>query len=79
METRAHPEEPVLHQLREEFTGHRIWRSRRPDGRPGFWVATLHDPDAGVDPTVISPDSGALRKALVEERERAVTQIRRGW
>lgn len=71
METRAHTDDPALRQLREEFTGHRIWRSRRWDGLPGDWVATLHDPAAGVDPTVIRPDSAALRDALVQERQRA--------
>lgn len=70
METRAQSEDPVLRRLREEFTGHRIWRSRRWDGRLGDWVATLHDPAAGVDATVIRSDAAALREALVQERQR---------
>ncbi|WP_433465935.1 hypothetical protein [Spirillospora sp. CA-128828] len=80
METRAHINDPALLQLQEEFTGHRIWRSRRWDGRPGDWVATLHDPAAGVDPTVIRSDSASLREALRQERERAGRPvIKRAW
>lgn len=71
METPAHNDDPALRRLQDEFTGHRIWRARRWDGRPGDWVATLHDPAAGVDPTVIRPDSTSLRGALEEERQRA--------
>ncbi|MGP4026143.1 hypothetical protein [Actinomadura sp. 3N407] len=70
----------MLDRLREEFTGHRIWRARRWDGRPGDWVATLHDPSAGVDPTVIRADSVALREALVLEAQRAGRPvIKRAW
>lgn len=80
METRAHNDDPALRRLRDEFTGHRIWRSRRWDGRPGDWVATLHDPAAGVDPTVIRADSAALREALEQERQRAGRpSIKRAW
>ncbi|MDA8368662.1 MAG: hypothetical protein M0026_02190 [Nocardiopsaceae bacterium] len=80
METRAQTDDPVLRRLREEFTGHRIWRSRRWDGRPGDWVATLHDPAAGVDPTVIRPDSASLREALIAEAQRAGRpRFKRAW
>lgn len=79
METRAQTEDPALRRLREEFTGHRIWRSRRWDGRPGDWVATLLDPAAGVDPTVIRSDSGELRTALVQERQRVGRSTKRAW
>ncbi|MFB4311957.1 hypothetical protein [Actinomadura sp. GTD37] len=80
METRAQIEEPALRQLREEFTGHRIWRARRWDGRPGDWVATLHDPAAGVDATVIRSDSAALREALLQERAIAGRPVlKRAW
>ncbi|SFP73811.1 hypothetical protein SAMN04489713_1179 [Actinomadura madurae] len=80
MQTRAQSDDSVLRRLRAEFTGHRIWRSRRWDGGPGDWVATLHDPAAGVDPTVIRPDSSALREALVQERRRAGRPItKRAW
>lgn len=80
METRAQTDDPVLRRLREEFTGHRIWRSRRWDGRPGDWVATLHDPAAGVDPTVIRPDSASLREALIAEAQRAGrSRFKRAW
>ncbi|URM98401.1 hypothetical protein LUW76_30905 [Actinomadura madurae] len=80
METRAHIDDPALRQLREEFTGHRIWRSRRWDGLPGDWVATLRDPAAGVDPTVVCSDPAALREALMQERERADRRgVERAW
>ncbi|WP_433151218.1 hypothetical protein ACQPZ8_14835 [Actinomadura nitritigenes] len=62
--------------LRRDFTGHRIWRGVRSDGSLGDWVASLHDPAAGVDPTVIQSSSAALREALVNEAARA--EIRRG-
>uniref|UniRef100_UPI003F494B77 hypothetical protein n=1 Tax=Actinomadura rifamycini TaxID=31962 RepID=UPI003F494B77 len=79
METHALSEESALVRLREEFPGHRIWRSRRPDGTPGLWVATLHDRSAGVDATVLRPDLDALREALADEREHAAQQVRRAW
>jgi hypothetical protein len=80
METRAQTDDPVLRRLREEFTGHRIWRSRRWDGALGDWVATLHDPAAGVDPTVVCSDSASLREALMQERDRAGRQdVKRAW
>ncbi|MFA1546776.1 hypothetical protein [Actinomadura chokoriensis] len=80
METRTQIEEPALRRLREEFTGHRIWRARRWDGRLGDWVATLHDPAAGVDATVICSDSAALREALVRERDLAERLVmKRAW
>jgi hypothetical protein len=67
-----------LHDLRKEFTGHRIWRSIRWDGRLGDWVASLHDPSAGVDPTVICSDAGTLREALRREAQRAAVRKRFG-
>ena len=80
METRAHNDDPALRQLREEFTGHRIWRARRWDGRLGDWVATLHDPAAGVDPTVIRSDSASLREALRQEGQRVGRPVvKRAW
>lgn len=80
METRTQTDDPVLRRLREEFTGHRIWRSQRWDGLPGDWVATLRDPAAGVDPTVVCSDSAALRDALMQERERASRRgVERAW
>ncbi|NKZ03439.1 hypothetical protein [Actinomadura latina] len=80
METRTQTEDPALRQLREEFTGHRIWRARRWDGAPGDWVATLHDPAAGVDATVIRSDSATLREALTQERQRAGRPVmKRAW
>ncbi|MFC5745206.1 hypothetical protein [Actinomadura rugatobispora] len=71
MDTRTHPEDWELARLRADFGGYRIWRSVRRDGLLGEWVATLHDPRAGVDPTVMCPTAEALRAALVEEAERA--------
>ncbi|MES9543728.1 hypothetical protein [Actinomadura sp. NPDC000600] len=63
--------EKALADLRRDFTGYRIWRATRWDGRLGDWVASLHDPRAGVDPTVIASNPSALREALVHEGERA--------
>ncbi|MBT2206855.1 MULTISPECIES: hypothetical protein [Actinomadura] len=77
METRAQQEDRALRQLRDDFTGHRIWRSRRGGGQAGDWVATLHDSAAGVDPTVIRPNAGELRAALVEERKRVPRAAKR--
>ncbi|MFC4052463.1 hypothetical protein ACFOY4_22490 [Actinomadura syzygii] len=81
MEMRAQAEDRALRRLREEFTGHRIWRAQRSDGSPGEWVATLHDPAAGVDATVICRDSEELRVALVHERQRAAGRpvVKRAW
>ncbi|GAA2441669.1 hypothetical protein GCM10010191_67410 [Actinomadura vinacea] len=71
MDRYSNTEEGVLEQLREEFEGHRIWRSVRADGRLGEWVASLHDPKAGITPTLMHPTPEALRTALVQERARA--------
>lgn len=69
-------EDRELARLRQDFTGHRIWRAVRWDGRLGDWVASLHDPAAGIDPTVIRSDAAALRDALRVEAERAAAQRR---
>jgi hypothetical protein len=69
-------DDQALAALRKAFGGHRIWRAVRQDGRLGDWVATLHDPAAGVDPTVICGTAEELREALVRERERAVVEGR---
>ncbi|GAA3950143.1 hypothetical protein GCM10023085_35920 [Actinomadura viridis] len=61
----------ALAELRRDFTGHRIWRSVRSDGQLGDWVASLHDPAAGVDATVMRSDPTALREALEEEAKLA--------
>ncbi|GGU92150.1 hypothetical protein GCM10010182_04140 [Actinomadura cremea] len=79
METHALSEESALVRLREEFGGHRIWRSRRPDGTSGLWVATLHDRSAGVDATILRPDPDGLHEALVSERNRAAQRDRWSW
>ncbi|RFU42761.1 hypothetical protein DZF91_04950 [Actinomadura logoneensis] len=68
------PDDVALAQLRNDFPGHRIWRSARLDGRLGDWVASLHDPAAGIDPTVICSDATALRSALEEERQQAAVR-----
>lgn len=60
-----------LDRLRNEFTGHRIWRSIRWDGRQGDWVASLHDASAGIDSTVICSDAATLRSTLRREAELA--------
>lgn len=38
---------------------------------PGEYVATLIDPDAGVDATVMRPNPFDLRTALLKERDQA--------
>jgi hypothetical protein len=65
------PEDQDLNRLRADFTGHRIFRAVRRDGCLGEWVATLRDPNAGVDATVMCPTADALRAALTEEAKRA--------
>ncbi|TMQ92546.1 hypothetical protein ETD83_27035 [Actinomadura soli] len=49
----------------------------RSDGLLGEWVATLHDPAAGVDSTLMYPTPETLRAALVQEAERA--ERKRAW
>jgi hypothetical protein len=71
MDSVSNTEEAVLEQLRQEFEGHRIWRSVRSDGRLGEWVASLHDPAAGITPTLMHPTPEALRTALARERVQA--------
>jgi hypothetical protein len=69
MNEQAANDDQMLSQLRADFTGHRIWRSVRWDGLLGGWVATLHDPAAGVDPTVFRDTAADLREALIRERD----------
>ncbi|MFI6514039.1 hypothetical protein ACIBF1_00595 [Spirillospora sp. NPDC050679] len=71
---RAQAENEVLDRLRADFPGHSIWRSTRYDDQPGDWVATLRDPAAGVDPTLIRSTPSELRAALIDEQERALTR-----
>ncbi|MFG2088504.1 hypothetical protein [Spirillospora sp. NPDC048824] len=70
MDTPVNPADQALAQLRQDFQGHRIWRATRYDGKLGDWVATLHDPKAGVEPTVIRNSAEELRKALTIELSR---------
>ncbi|GAA2106985.1 hypothetical protein [Actinomadura alba] len=71
MDTRTPPEDHALARLRADHPGHRIWRSVRSDGLLGDWVATLHDPAAGVDATVICDGPEELREALAVQRTQA--------
>jgi hypothetical protein len=71
-----HPEDQALARLRTDFTGHRIFRAVRSNGSLGEWVASLHDPCAGVDATVMCPTAEELRRALDEEAERAKKRAR---
>ena len=71
MDMPVNPTDQALARLREDFQGHRIWRSTRYDGKLGDWVATLHDPKAGVDPTVVRNTAQELREALADELDRA--------
>ncbi|TDD61118.1 hypothetical protein E1293_45210 [Actinomadura darangshiensis] len=67
---------PALDRLRKDFPGHHIWRSRRWDGLLGEYVATLLDPKAGVDATVMRPDPVELRAELMREAVRAAGHCR---
>jgi len=78
-EADAHAADEALAELRRDFTGHRIWRAVRWDGRLGDWVASLHDPHAGVEPTVIRSSAAALREALVNEAARAEVARAETW
>ncbi|WP_026414411.1 hypothetical protein [Actinomadura oligospora] len=71
MNTRTVTDEQALDALRREYAGHRIWRARRGDGAPGDWCATLHDPDEGIDPTIIRSSADDLWDELAQERRRA--------
>lgn len=71
MNTSVNPDDQALALLRRDFQGHRIWRATRHDGKLGDWVATLHDPKAGVEPTIVRNSAGELRMALAVERSRA--------
>lgn len=71
MNTPVNPADQALAQLRQDFQGHRIWRATRYDGKLGDWVATLHDPKAGVEATVVRNSAEELRKALTIEPNRA--------
>ncbi|MFD0850785.1 hypothetical protein ACFQ07_00910 [Actinomadura adrarensis] len=71
MDIHANSDNQELIRLRADFPGHRIWRSIRYDGRYGDWVATLRDPKAGIDPTVIQGTAKDLRNALYTERAKA--------
>ncbi|MGK5551629.1 hypothetical protein ACSNOI_08435 [Actinomadura kijaniata] len=73
-DTRAQAEDMVLARLRADFPGHSIWRATRYDGKPGDWVATLHNPAAGIEPTVMRSTPSELRAALINERERALAR-----
>ncbi|TDE33470.1 hypothetical protein [Actinomadura sp. 6K520] len=70
MNTPVNPADQALAQLRQDFQGHRIWRATRYDGKLGDWVATLHDPKAGIEPTVVRDSAAELRKALTIELSR---------
>ncbi|MEW2353671.1 hypothetical protein [Spirillospora sp. NPDC029432] len=79
MDVRSSHEDQALVRLREEFGGHRIWRSIRSDGRLGEWVASLHDPAAGVTPTLMYPTPEQLRDALKNERVWAENRRDMSW
>ncbi|MFI0485549.1 hypothetical protein [Actinomadura sp. 9N215] len=64
-------DERELERLRADFGGWRIWRAVKRDGRLGEWVASLHDPAVGVEPTVMVPTAPLLREALLGQADRA--------
>ncbi len=76
MSTRMHPDDAAMALLRTDFPGYRIWRAIRANGSLGEWVASLHDPRAGVDATVMCPTAEELRAALVKEGKRAKARDR---
>ncbi|TDD40571.1 hypothetical protein E1287_00950 [Actinomadura sp. KC06] len=71
MDTSDNSADQALARLRKEFHGHRIWRATRHDGMLGDWVATLHDPKAGVEATVVRNTAEELHTALTVELNRA--------
>jgi hypothetical protein len=75
MDTRAQ-DETELERLRADFAGWRIWRAVKQDGRLGEWVASLHDPRVGIEPTLMFPTAPLLRDALLRQAESAKTRIR---
>lgn len=74
MDTPVNPADHALAQLRQDFKGHRIWRATRHDGKPGDWVATLHDPKAGIEPTLVRTSAEELRRALTLELNRVTNR-----
>ncbi|WP_067454291.1 hypothetical protein [Actinomadura macra] len=76
MSTRAQLDEQELGRLRADFAGWRIWRAVRRDGGLGEWVASLHDPRAGVEPTLMFPSAQLLREALRGQAEKASVRFR---
>lgn len=71
MDAQLQVDEWELGRLRADFGGWRIWRAVKQDGRLGEWVASLHDPKAGVEPTLMFPTAPLLRKALLQQAEKA--------
>jgi hypothetical protein len=60
-----------MERLRVDFPGWRHWRTQE-DGVPSCWVATLRDPAAGVDATVICETAAQQREALINQARQAV-------
>lgn len=76
----AHDDDGERVRLQADFPAYRIWRAIRRDGVPGDWMATLRDPSAGVDPTVMASSADELREALIAERARVAAERRaRMW
>jgi hypothetical protein len=69
-------DEQELERLRGDFGGWRIWRAVKQDGRLGEWVASLHDPSVGVEPTLMFPTASLLRQALLRQAEQAQVRNR---
>lgn len=44
--------------------------------RLGEWVASLHDPRVGIEPTLMFPTAPLLRGALLRQAESAKARIR---
>ncbi|MCW2938921.1 MAG: hypothetical protein JWN00_1906 [Actinomycetia bacterium] len=59
----------ALDELRDEFPGWRLWRSKDHRGKPVDYVATLRDEQAGRVPTLIATTAWRLREELAEQRD----------
>jgi len=69
--------DPEAAALEADFTGWHVWRATDRFGQPGDFVATRHDPAAGVDPTVMAGSAAEMRAALTEQRVQRAMRSRR--
>jgi hypothetical protein len=67
----ARQTDPEAAAIQADFTGWRVWRATNRFGQPGDFIATRRDPQAGVDPTVMTTTADQMREALASQRKRA--------